>query len=307
MVAGYYRIILCGRNIDLFLFLQSEAAGSSSSTGKVAKPPQTPLASTPSMQHTPLISVYTPTMSMPPSTPFVYPPMIPAAAAGELYNREQAAAMGLQFQRPVSLFEQERMQELQRMMYHKQQQQQQQHGMQIEGHMMSPAMAQHHQYFQGMVAAYPEVMNAVAAAAAGSNEEALIRQRMMAVAAASQVAPHTPNADLNHFQFDPRVLMQYGAIHNQEEAYMMMRQLEMKLVQFTQQIMLHQPSMLQPEFVTELQKHYEIFRYLLLQNPANQHNPTYLQIWQVLEHCMQQQRAAMEHPVRTGVIVNSNH
>ena len=238
--------------------------------------------------------------------------MIPAAAAaaGELYNREQAAAMGLQFQRPgVPLFEQERMQELQRMMYHKQQQQQQQHGMQIEGHMMSPAMAQHHQYFQGMVAAYPEMMNAVAAAAAaGNNEEVLIRQRMMAAAAASQVAPQTPNADLNHFQFDPRVLMQYGAMHNQEEAYMMIRQLEMKLVQFTQQIVLHQPSMLQPEFATELQKHYEIFRYLLLQNPTNQHNPTYLQIWQVLEHCMQQQRAAaMEHPVRTGVIVNSNH
>ena len=288
-------------SVDVLL-LQSEATGSSSSTSKAAKPPQTPLASTPSMQHTPLISVYTPTMSMHPGTPFVYPPMVPAAA-GEMYNREQAAAMGLQFQRPVSLFEQERIQELQRMMYHKQQQQQ--HGMQIEGHMMSPAMAQHHQYFQGMVAAYPDMI----AAAAGGNEEVLIRQRMMAAAAAaaSQVAPQTPNADLNHFQFDPRVLMQYGAIHNQEEAYMMVRQMEMKLIQFTQQIVLHQPSMLQPEFATELQKHYEIFRYLLLQNPTNQHNPTYLQIWQVLEHCMQQQRAAMEHPVRTGVIVNSNH
>ena len=299
-----FTIILCRQNIATghVLLLQSGAAGSSSSTSKAAKPPQTPLASTPSMQHTPLISVYTPTMSMPPSTPFVYP--VPATP-GEMYSREQAAAMGLQFQRSASLIEQERMQELQRMMYHKQQQ----HGMQIEGHMMSPAMAHHHQYFQGMVAAYPDVMNAVATAA-GSNEEVLIRQQRMmaaAAAAASQVAPQTPNADLNHFQFDPRVLMQYGAIHNQEEAYIMIRTMEMKLLQFTQQIMLHQPNMLQPEFATELQKHYEIFRYLLLQNPTNQHNPTYLQIWQVLEYCMQQQRAAMEHPVRTGVIVNSNH
>ena len=226
-----------------------------------------------------------------------------------MYNREQLAAMGLQFQRPVSLFEQERMQqELQRMMYHKQQQQQ--HGMQIEGHIMSPAMAQqHHQYFQGMVAAYPDMMATVAAAGGGgSNEEVLIRQRMMAAAAAaSQVAqPQTPNPDLNHFQFDPRVVMRYG-VHNQEEAYMMMHTMELKLLQFTQQIVMHQPNMAQPEFASELQKHYELFRYLLIQNPTNQHNPTYLQIWQVLEHCMQQQRAAMEHPVRTGVIVNSNH
>ena len=241
---------------------------------------------------------------MPPSTPFAYPTMIPTpTAAGEMYGREQTTAMGLQFQRPTSLLDQQA--ELQRMMYHKQQQQ---HGMQIEGHMMSPAMAQHHQYFQGMVAAYPADVMAAVAAAGGSSEEVLMRQRMMAAAAASQVAqPQTPNPDLNHFQFDPRVLMQYGAMHNQEETYMMMRAMEMKLVQFTQQIVMHPPSMLQSEFATELQKHYEIFRYLL-QNPNNQHNPMYLQIWQVLEHCMQQQRAAaMEHPVRTGVIVNSNH
>lgn len=262
------------------------------------------MASTPSMQqHTPLISVYTPTM-VPPSTPFAYPSMVP----GEVYSREQAAAMGLQFQRPVTLFEQERMQaEIQRMMYHKQQQQQQQHGIPMEGHMMSPALAQHHQYFPGMVAAYPEMLAAIAAA--GNNSEEVIRQqRMMAAAAASQAAqPHTPNPDLNHFQFDPRVLMQYGAIHNQEEMYIStVRMMEFKVLQFTQQIMMHQQSILQPEFANDLQRHYEMFRYLLLQNPANQHNPMYQQVGQVLEHCIQQ-RAAMEHPVRTGVIVNSNH
>ena len=252
------------------------------------------------MQHTPLISVHTP-MSIPPSTPFAYPP-------GEMYGREQMAAVGLSFPRPVTLLEQqERVAELQRLMYHKQQQQQQ-HGMQIEGHMMSPAMLQH-QYFQGMVT-YPEFLAAAAAASGNSNEEAIIRQqRIMAAAAASQVAqPQTPNPDLNHFQFDPRVLMQYGAInHNQEEMYMI-RAMEVKLVHFTQQLVMHQPSMLQPEFASELQKHCEMFRYLILQNPANQHNPVYQQIWQVLEH-FTQQRAAMEqqHPVRTGVIVNSNH
>ena len=243
-------------------------------------------------------------MGLTPTTPFVYPSVVPA---GDIYNREQAAAMGLPFQRPVSLLEQERMAEFQRMMYHKQQQQ---HGMQIEGHMMSPAMAQH-PYFQSMVMTYPEMF---AAAAGGStNEEVLRQQRMMAAAAASQVAqPHTPTPDLNHFQFDPRVLMQYGAMcgtaHNQEEMYMIIRSMELRLVQFTQQIMMHQPSMLQPEFANELQKHYEMFRYLLIQNPNNQHNPMYHQIWQVLEHFMQQKAAMEQHPaVRTGVIVNSTH
>ena len=242
------------------------------------------------MQHTPLISVYTPTMTIPPGTPFPYPPM-------EMYGgREQTAAMGLPFQRPVSLFEQERAAEL-----HKQQP-----SMQMENHMMSPAMTQHHQYFQNMLM-YPEIL---AAATGNSNEELLMRQRMMA---ASQVAPpQTPNPDLNHFQFDPRVLMQYGAIsggHSQEDMYMMIRQMELKLIHFTQQIMIHQPNMLQPEFANELQKHYDMLRYLLLQNPTNQHNPIYQHIWQLLEHLMQQQRAAIEqHPaVRTGVIVNSTH
>ena len=260
------------------------------------------MASTPSMQqHTPLISVYTPTM-IPSTTPFAYPSMVPT---GEAYSREQAAAMGLQFQRPEALFEQQRMQaELNRMMYHKQQQQQ--HNMQMEGHMMSPALAQHHQYFQGMVA-YPDMLAALVAS--GNNEEAIRQQhRIMAAAAASQVAqPQTPNPDLNHFQFDPRVLMQYGALHNQEEMYVStMRAMEFKLMQFTQQIMMHQQNILQPEFAAELQRHYDMFRYLMLQNPANHHNPVYQQIGQVLEHCLQQ-RAAMEHPVRTGVIVNSNH
>ena len=254
------------------------------------------MASTPSMQqHTPLISVYTPTM-IPPTTPFAYPSMLPA---GEVYNREQAAAMGLQFQRPATLFEQQQA-ELHRIMYHKQQQQ---HGMQMEGHMMSPALAQqHHQYFQNMVQ-YPDMLAAIAAS--GNNEEVIRQQRIMAAAAASQMAqPQTPNPDMNHFQFDPRVLMH---IHNQEEMYVStIRMMEFKLLQFTQQVVMHQQSILQPEFAGELQRHYEMFRYLMLQNPTNQHNPVYQQIGQVLEHCLQQ-RAAMEHPVRTGVIVNSNH
>ena len=242
---------------------------------------------------------------IPPTTPFAYPSIV---STGEAYSREQAAAMGLQFQRPEALFEQQRMAELNRMIYHKQQQQQQQHNMQMEGHMISPALAaQHHQYFQGMVA-YPDMLAALVAS--GNNEEAIRQQHriMAAAAAASQVAqPQTPNPDLNHFQFDPRVLMQYGAVHNQEEMYMStMRAMEFKLIQFTQQIMMHQQNILQPEFAAELQRHYDMFRYLMLQNPANHHNPVYQQIGQVLEHCLQQ-RAAMEHPVRTGVIVNSNH
>lgn len=234
-------------------------------------------------------------MTIPPGTPFPYPPM-------EMYSREQTAtAMGLPFQRPVSLFEQERLAAELHRMYHKPQ-----HGMQMEGHMMSPAMTQHHQYFQNMLM-YPDIISAAAAANGNNNEELLMRQRMMA---ASQVAPpQTPNPDLNHFQFDPRVLMQYGAVpggHSQEDMYMMIRQMELKLVHFTQQIMIHQPNMLQPEFANELQKHYDMLRYLLLQNPTNQHNPIYQQIWHLLEHLMQQ-RAAIEHPVRTGVIVNSTH
>lgn len=258
------------------------------------------MGSTPSMQqHTPLISVYTPTM-IPPTTPFAYPSMVPT---GEAYSREQAAAMGLQFQRPEALFEHQRLQAEQlRMIYHKQQQQQ--HNMQMEGHMMSPALAQHHQYFQNMVA-YPEML---AALVASGNEEAIRQHRMMAAAAASQATqPQTPNPDMTHFQFDPRVLMQYGAVHNQEEMYMStMRAMEIKVIQFTQQIMMHQQNILQPEFGADLQRHYDMFRYLMLQNPTNHHNPIYQQVGQVLEHCLQQ-RAAMEHPVRTGVIVNSNH
>lgn len=246
---------------------------------------------------------------MPPSTPFVYPPH-----AGEIYNHEQAVAAmgGLSFQRPNHFYEQERLAEIQRMMYHKQQQQ---HGMHAENHMMSPAVMQN-PYFQGMVM-YPEML-AAAAAAGGTTEEMILRQRMMAAAAVAQVAPHTPSPEMNHFQFDPRVLMQYNAMppgaHQEEQVYVQM--MEARLTQFVQHVMplMQQPGfatgqMLQPEFVTELQKHYDLFRHLLLRNPANQHNPLFLQIGQVLEHLMAQQRASMEqHPVvKSSVIVNSSH
>jgi len=234
-------------------------------------------------------------MSVPPSTPFVYP------HAGEMYNHEQAVAAmgGLSFQR--HLYEQERLAEMQRMMYHKQQ-----HGMHAENHMMSPAM---HPYLQGMVM-YPEML-----AAAGTPEELMLRQQRM-MAAVAQVAPHTPSPEMNHFQFDPRVLMQYNAMpgaHQEEQVYLQM--MEARLTQFVQHVMplMQQPGfangqMLQPEFVNEIQKHYDLFRHLLLRNPANQHNPLFLQIGQVLEHLITQQRAAsMEHPVKSSVIVNSSH
>ncbi|XP_065911799.1 arginine-glutamic acid dipeptide repeats protein-like isoform X2 [Dysidea avara] len=277
-----------------------------SSVAKPVKTPQSPIASTPSVQHTPLISVYTPTMSVPPSTPFVYPHV------GEMYNHEQAAVAamgGLAFQRPHHFYEQERLAEFQRIMYHKQQQ----HGMHAENHMMSPAMMQH-PYLQGMVM-YPEML----AAAGGTPEEMMLRQqqqqRMMAAAAVAQVAPHTPSPEMNHFQFDPRVVMQYNAMpgaHQEEQVYVQM--MEARLTQFVQHVMplMQQPGfangqMLQPEFVNELQKHYDLFRHLLLRNPANQHNPLFLQIGQVLEHLITQQRASMEHPVKSSVIVNSSH
>lgn len=229
-------------------------------------------------------------MSVPPSTPFVYPPHV-----GEMYNHEQAVAAGLSFQR--NFYEQERLAEIQRMMYHKQQ-----HGMHAENHMMSPAVMQH-----PWMVMYPEML-----AAGGTPEEMMLRQqqRMMA-----QMAPHTPSPEINHFQFDPRVLMQYNAMpgaHQEEQVYLQM--MEARLTQFVQHVMplMQQPGfvngqMLQPEFVNELQKHYDLFRHLLLRNPANQHNPLFLQIGQVLEHLITQQRASMEHPVKSSVIVNSSH
>ena len=141
----------------------------------------------------------------------------------------------------------------------------QQHDTQIGGDMMPPAMA-----------IFPY-------------------QQMMTAASAEQQS-HASTFNVNA-SYDPEVLM--------KEVHAIIQAMEFRLIQFTQQLMVNQPNILEPGFASELQKHYNMFHYLLLQKPNNQYNPIYQQIGQVLWHFMQQKAAMEQHPVvKTGTIVN---